>query len=74
MQTSNLESKPHECPLAEPVLKRVSFTQIMDHFQRILFPIDLLGPGIGAVIISGLLLLISPFRHTAQSGAEKGVS
>jgi hypothetical protein len=35
MQTSNLESKPHECPLAEPVLKRVSLTQIVDHFHHV---------------------------------------
>jgi hypothetical protein len=75
MQTSNLERKPRECPLAERVLKKVSLTQIVDHFQRTLFHINLLGSGIGAIIISGLLLLISPFHQAAESGAQqKGVS
>jgi hypothetical protein len=73
MQTSNLESQRQECPLLGPVFKRFSLIQIVDHFQRALFHIDRPGRGIGAVVISGLLLLISLFHQPAHPSAENGV-
>jgi hypothetical protein len=73
MQTSNLDSKQPECPLLELVLERGALGQIVDHFQRALLHMDLLGPGIGAVVISGLFLLISLFHQAAHFAAEKGV-
>jgi hypothetical protein len=73
MQISNLESRHQECQVLEPVLKRVSVSQVVDHFQRALFNVELSGSGTGAVIISSLLMLISLCHQAAQCGAQKGV-
>ena len=72
MQTSDT-LKHQDCRLLEPVVKRVSVGQVVDHFQRALFNLELFGPGIGAIIISGAVLLISLLQHAAHSGANKGV-
>jgi hypothetical protein len=45
-----------------------------DHVQRALINLELFGPGIGAIVISGALLLISVFQQTAHCGTNKGVS
>jgi hypothetical protein len=71
MQTSDITNQ--DCRLSEPVVKRVSIGHVVDHFQRALFNLELFGPGIGAIIISGALLLISLLQHAAHSGANKGV-
>ena len=73
MQTSNFESTNHECCLVRPVAERISIAGVVDHLQGALLNLELFGPGIGAVVISGLFLLISLFHQVAQCGAEKGV-
>jgi hypothetical protein len=57
----------------EPVVKQVWIGHVVDHFQRALFNLELLGPGMGAIIISGGLLLISLLQQAAQCGTNKGV-
>jgi len=73
MQTSNFESTHHECCLVRPVAERISIAGVVDHLQGALLNLELFGPGIGAVVISGFFLLISLFHQVAQCGAEKGV-
>ena len=72
MQTSDT-LKHQDCRLLEPVVKRVSVGQVVDHFQRALFNLELFGPGISAIIISGALLLISLFQQACHYGTNKGV-
>jgi len=45
-----------------------------DHVQRALINLELFGPGIGAIVISGALLVISVFQQTVHCGTNKGVS
>ena len=71
MQTSDITNQ--DSRLLEPVVKRMSIGQVVDHFQRALINLELFGPGIGAIFISGALLLISLLQHAAHSGANKGV-
>ena len=73
MQTLNFESTHDECCLVRPVAERISIAGVVDHLQGALLNLELFGPGIGAVVISGLFLLISLFHQVAQCGAEKGV-
>jgi len=73
MQTSVIGTKHQDCRLLEPVVKRVSIGQVVDHFQRALINLELFGPGIGAIIISGALLLISLFQPAEHCGTNRGV-
>lgn len=73
MQTLNFESTHQECCLVRPVAERISIAGVVDHLQGALLNLELFGPGIGAIVISGLFLLISLFHQVAQCGAEKGV-
>jgi hypothetical protein len=73
MQTSDIGSRHQDCRLLEPVVKRASIGQVVDHFQRALINIKLFGPGIGALIITGTLLLISLFQHAGHCGTNRGV-
>jgi hypothetical protein len=73
MQTSNFETTHQECCLVRPVAERISIAGVVDHLQGALLNLELFGRGVGAVVISGLFLLISLFHQVAQCGAEKGV-
>jgi hypothetical protein len=73
MQTSVIGTRHQDCRLLEPVVKRVSIGQAVDHFQRALINLELFGPGIGVIIISGALLLISLFQQPGHCGTSKGV-
>jgi len=42
-----------------------------DHFQRALINLELFGPGIGAIVISGALFLISVFQQTGHCGTTR---
>jgi len=70
MQTSDITNQ--DCRLLEPVVKRVSIGQVVDHFQRALINLDLFGPGVSAIMI-GSGLLISLFHHVGQHFGNKGV-
>ena len=73
MQTSDIGTRHQDCRLLEPVVKRVSIGQVIDHFQRALINLELFGLGIGAIIIIGALLLISLFQQAVHYGTNKGV-
>jgi len=72
MQTTDIGTRHQDCRLLEPVVKRVSIGQVVDHFQRALINLEIFGPGIGAIIISAALLLISLFQQAGHCGTTRG--
>jgi hypothetical protein len=53
-------------------VKRFSIGQIVDHLNQAFVNVDRLGSGGLAIIISGVLLLISLVQHASHSGANNG--
>jgi hypothetical protein len=73
MQTLGITNRHYDCQPLEPMARQVSIGGIVDRFQQALIGLDLFGPGVGAIFISGALLLISLLQQAAHCGTNKGV-
>ena len=72
MQTTDFDTKHRDSGPLERAVKHISIGSVVDHLNRALVNFELLGSGVGAIMISGVLLLVALVQQAAHCGAEKG--
>jgi len=72
MQTTDIDTRHRDGGPLERVVKHVSIGNLVDHLNRALINFELLGSGVGAIMISSVLLLMALVQQATHCGAEKG--